>query len=410
MNGEELRALRRRADTVSGRPETRLAEVHARIGSARRRRAAEAVAVAGASAAVVALVVGVALLAGPTGQHKDDQPPPPADSHTPAPKAVRKIVYSDDLSPIPHKSDTPLSRVATIQVGDRLVRIDQVVRTVSSWALQVADGGAVYAKDDQTVWMTDGGEPHQIAGQACVDTTQASGLGAGTSGAWAVWFDCSPGSQGADLVVFDTVAGREVARHTIPACRGRDPRWPGYKCSPREVIGEHVYVDRNNPGRALVVDVVSGQIGPATPEALAADIDGHARGLVIGEDRQTGVRTTGVPQVFRVVGRQLVPVRTSDFSEFVPSSAFDTGTGRAVRLRLPSGYRAVNSDPTEVDPPFFALFEWLDDETVALARGNTSTAFGDILVCHLADGHCEVAVKAPRGDATRMVAHTWPPG
>jgi hypothetical protein len=131
--------------------------------------------------------------------------------------------------------------------------------------------------------------------------------------------------------------------------------------------------------------------------------------LVVGTDVQSGIRTTGVGLVFRVVGPRLVPVRNSDQSEFVGAAAFDTGTGNAVRLRLPSGYRAVRSDATD-DPPFFVLFEWLDDDTVALTRGNTSTHAGDIVVCHLSGGRCEVAVAAPRGDATRIVANGQLPG
>lgn len=411
MKGEDLRFLANRAEGVHGRADSRLAEVHARIRSARRRRAAEAV--AGTSAAVVALVVGVALLTGPTGAKKDDGPVPPVSSETPA-KAVRRIVYSDDLSSIPHKAPTPLGRVGTIHVGDREVRIDQVLRTVSGWALRVTDAGAVYAMDDHSVWLTDGGEPQQIADQACVDTTQYTGLATGNTGPWAVWFDCSPASGGADLVVFDTVSGHEVARLTIPVCRGREPAWQGYKCRPRDVIGEHVYVSvfdeaTGDVDRDLLFDVPSGQASLAGPTTYAQDVGSHPRGLVIGEDVHTGVRTSGVGQVFRVVGPRLVPVRNSDLSEFLGTAAFDTGTGDAVRLRLPSGYRAVRSDATD-DPPFFVLFEWLDDDTVAVARGNTSTHFGDILVCHLSEDRCEVAVEAPRGDATRMVAHTWPPG
>lgn len=412
MNGEDLRSLGSRADTVRGRPETRLAEVHARIGAARRRRAVEAV--AGTSVAVVALVVGVALLAGPAGQRKGNEPPPPANSHTPAPKAVRKIVYSDDLVSIPHRGDTPLGRVGTIHVGDREVRIDQVLRTVQGWALRVTDAGAVYAKDDHSVWLTDGGEPQRIAVQACVDTTQYAGLATDNVGPWAVWFDCSPASQGRDLVVFDTVAGREVARHTVPSCRGRDPAWPAYKCELQGVVGEHVYfsvlVDANRDvRREHVFDVARDEVVAAGPTTYAEDLGSHPRGLVIGDDVPTGARTTGVEQVFRVVGSRLVPVRNSDLSEFDGTAAFDTGTGAAVRLRLPSGYHPRRADPTD-DPPFFVLFEWLDDDTVALVRGNTSTHGGDILVCHLSGGPCEVAVEAPNGDATRIVVGGQLPG
>jgi hypothetical protein len=411
MNGDDLRVLANRAEDVRGRADSRLAEVHARIATARRRRGAEAV--VATSAAVLALVVGVVLLTGPAAQKKGDGPLPPADPATPV-KVARKIVFTDKQVNIAHRAATPLFQVVTVQVGDREVRIDQVVRTVSSWALGVTDGGAVYAKDDRTVWLTDGAEPRRIADQACVDTTQSDGLAVGNAGPWAVWFDCSAASQGADLVVFDTVSGRQVARHSVPECRGRSRAWPAAKCSLSAVVGEHVYfsvlVDPpTDAHRDFMLDVAGDIVVPATPAMLALDIDRHPRGLVIGDDRQGGARTTGLQQVFRVVGPRLVPVSVSDLSEFTVTSGFDTGTGAEVRLRLPSGYRAVRNDPTD-DPPFFVLFEWLDDDTVALARGNTSTHLGDILVCHLSDGRCDLAVEAPHGDATRIVAHLWPPG
>lgn len=411
MNGDDLRFLVHRADEVRGRADQRLAEVHTRIASARRRRAVEAA--AGTSAAVVALVVGVALLTGPTGAKKDDGPIPPVSSETPS-KASRKVVYSDDVAPVPHRAPMPLSRVGRLHVGEREVRIDQVLRTVGSWALEVTDAGAVYAKDDRTVWLTDGGEPRRIAEQACVDTTQYDGLASGNSGPWAAWFDCSPASRGGDLVVFDTVAGREVVRRAVPACRGRELRWPAYKCDLQDVVGEHVYfsvtldpaADRR---RDFVLDVTSGEVAPARPGAYAQDIDSHPRGLVIGDDVQTGVRSTGLGQVFEVVGPRLVPELGLDAEPFLARAMFDTATGRAVRLRLPDGYRARRSDATD-DAPFFVLSQWLDDGTVTLVRGNASTHLGDILVCQLSDGRCEVAVEAPHGDVTRIVANWHLPG
>lgn len=415
MNSEDLRFLASRADGISGRAESRLAEVHARIVTARRRRALGAV--TGTSAAVVALVVGVVSLTGPTGQKKDDGPVPPLTSETASP-TVRKIVYSDDLTSIPHKGDTPLGRVGTIHVGDREVRIDQVLKTVQGWALGVTDAGAVYAKDDHTVWLTDGGEPQKVADQACVDTTQTSGLVTGNVGPLAAWFDCSSASRGVDLVVFDTVAGREVLRHPIPECRGRDPRWPASRCDFRGMVGEHVYVrvlldDDTGVERELVVDVAADEVVPTRRATFAEDVADHPRGLVMGDDLRTGVRSTGPGQVFRVVGQRLVPELdqdTAQASESTPARAtYDTGTGREVRLQLPDGYHARRNDPTD-DAPFFFLSGWLDDGTVTLVRGNTGTHLGDILVCHLADGRCQVAVRAPRGDATRIMAGVHLPG
>ena len=161
MSGEDLRFLADRASTVRGRPDERLAEVHARIRSARRRRAAEAV--AATSAAVLALVVGIVVLTGPTGQDKHSGPLPPAHSGTPTPtvpsSTTREIVYGD-LGPRG-------TRVGTIHLGDREVEIDQTLRTVRFWDLHVTDAGVVYDKGDGSVWFTDGGRPRQIAARAC---------------------------------------------------------------------------------------------------------------------------------------------------------------------------------------------------------------------------------------------------
>jgi hypothetical protein len=411
MNGEDLRSLANRAEGIHGRADSRLTEVHARIATARRRRATEAV--AGTSAAVLALVVGVVLLAGPAAQKKGEGPLPPADTETPA-RIARKIVYSDTLTAVPHRGDTPLSRVATVHVGDREVRIDQVLRTVQGWALKVTDAGAVYAKDDHTVWLTDGGEPKRIAEQACVDTTQDAGLAAGNAGPWAAWFDCSPASRGADLVVFDTVARREVVRHTVPSCRGRDPRWPAHKCSLKEVVGDHVYFSvlfdpARDVRRDFVLDVASDAVAVTPTGSLAQDIDSHPRGLIIGDDPETGVRTTGVGQLFRVVGTRLVPELNVDSEPVLARATFDTKTRGTVRLRLPRGYDVARNDPT-ADPPFFTLFEWLDDDTVVLVEGNTGTHVGDIVTCHLSGGRCEITVEAPRGEVTRIVVNDHLPG
>jgi hypothetical protein len=131
--------------------------------------------------------------------------------------------------------------------------------------------------------------------------------------------------------------------------------------------------------------------------------------LVIGDDRRTGLRTTGIGQDFRVVGSRLVPVLDVDGESSLARTTFITTSSDAVQLRLPSGYRAARSDSAD-DPPYFTLFEWVDDDTVALARGNTRTHYGDILVCHLPEGRCDVAVEAPQGDAIRLVVGGHLPG
>jgi hypothetical protein len=417
MNGEDLKYLAHRAEAVRGRPDQRLAEVHARIRSARRRRAVEAI--AGTSAAVLAIVVGIAVLTGPTApNNKHNPPPPPANSDTPAPErpTARKLVYSDG-----HGGGI----VRTLQVGDREVEIDQkVLMTHGGWSIVVTDAGAAYVKVNHSVWVTDGGRPQQIAHQACADTSgDHSGLAAGNAGTLVAWFDCSPASRG-DLVVFDTDLGHEVARHPDPSCRapGRGPLEGPYECVPDGVIGGHVYFGHVNRSGGLIehqfrLDVTSGQVIPAGPAVYADDLRAHPRALVIGGSWSAGTPTddTGAV-VFHVVGSRLVPVIEFASDGPVRTRAFDTATRQPVRFRLPAGY---HPDPAAGHVPgggyavgggdTFTPFEWLDDDTVALAQGDANWV-GDIITCHPSDGRCDLAVPWATHDRQRIAPGLGLPG
>jgi hypothetical protein len=426
MNGEDLKYLAKRAEVVRGRPDQRLAEVHARIRSARRRRAVEAV--AGTSAVVLALVVGIAALTGPTDS---DNRPLPADSNSPTPNQAlnptRKLVYSDDLRVRALKTGAgdgvPDILVGALQVGDRKVEIDQKVEmTHGGWTMVVTDAGAVYAKVDHTVWFTDGGRPRQIAQQACADTSgDWRGLATGNAGTLVAWFDCSPASRG-DLVVYDTGLRHEVARQNVRACRtpGPGPYEGPYECVPDAVIGEHVYFGHINGAGRLVkhqfrLDVTSGQVSPAGPAMYADDLRTHPRAFVIGDSWRAGTPMDDTGSfVFRVVGSRLVPVTFDHAADkYVSTLAFDTVTRQPVRFRLPSGYHpdpaAGFHQPGESleGNDRFTPFEWLDDDTVALAQGDS---VGDIITCHLSDGRCDLAVKEPPHNRHRIAPGMGLPG
>jgi hypothetical protein len=422
MNGVDLKQLADRADTVRGRPDQRLAEVHARIRSARRRRALGAV--AGTSAAVVAVVVGIAILTGPGPTNRNAPPPPPAKSDTPAPSTNRKLVYSDDLrSRADRTSAGDLVAhilVGTLQVGDRAVEIDQKVQmSHGGWTIVVTDAGAVYTKVDHTVWVTDGGRPQQIAQQACADTSgDWRGLATGSAGALVAWFDCSPASRG-DLVVYDTGLRQEVARQNVPSCR--TPGSGSYECVSDGVIGEHVYFGHINRSGLIDhqfrLDLTSRQVTPAGPAVYADDLRTHPRALVIGDSWSAGAPTDDIGAVvFHVVGSRLIPVIfDSATDKDVRTRAFDTATRQPVLLRLPAGYHpdpaAGFHQPGELleDTNTFTPFEWLDDDTVALAQGSINWV-GDILTCHLSDGRCELAVKEPPHDRNRIAPGLGLPG
>jgi len=416
MKLEDLRQLAERGETVVGRADQRLDEVHARIRSTQRRRRAEAV--VGACAAVAALIIGIAVATGSTGQDRNHGPIPPATKTPPTPTATttRQIVYSDDILGSP-AGENSILYIGTLHVGDREVRIDQQLNTVRGWPLEVTDAGVVYAKSNGSMWFTDGGRPRQIAAQTCAgtDPVNYSGLATGSTGTWAAWFDCAPG-RGGDLVVFDTGTGREVARRPIPSCRPTTNRG----CGLDGMIGEHVYFTRNfSPGhdrqtryRAYTFDVATGRVVAASEQQHRDDIRNDPRALVVGDSWRTGTRMTSVD--FEVAGSRLVPTDPQPGPEPRRTRAFNIASGRPVHLRLPAGYHpgppplSVGDHPSGVRR--FTLFEWLDDDTVALAQLGDSNLTGDIISCRLSDGACQFVAKAPPPDQLRLLASGVPPG
>jgi hypothetical protein len=427
MNGQDLRYLADRADTVRGRPDQRLAEVHARIRSARRRRAVEAI--AGTSAAVLAIVVGIAVLTGPTAPTKRNAPPPPANSDTPASSTTRKLVYSDDLRVRTLKTSAgdgvPDILVGALHVGDREVEIDQkVLMSHGGWTMVVTDAGAAYVKVDHSVWVTDGGRPQQIAQQTCADTSgDWRGLATGSAGSLVAWFDCSAASR-RDLVVYDTSLHHEVARQNVRSCRapGLGPVEGPYGCVPDGVIGEHVYFGHINRSGRLVdhqfrLDVPSGKVIPAGPAVYADDLRTHPRALVIGDSWRAGTASDDIGAVvFHVVGARLAPVVFDNASDtYVRTRAFDSATGQPVLFRLPAGYHpdpaAGFHQPGErlEGTDTFIPFEWLDDDTVALAQGGINWV-GAVITCHPSDGHCDLAVNEPPHNRHRIAPGLGLPG
>ena len=219
-----------------------------------------------------------------------------------------------------------------------------------------------------------------------------SPAGSGSSGPWAIWVDC-----GGDLVVFDTASGQEVARKPLPSCLDE-----GWYCEADDVVGEHAYFTREGGASGLQerryrFDVSTGLVVAATDQMYADDLRSHSRGLVLGDSWRTGTRPLQVR--FDVVGSRLVPTDVDS----APTKAFDAATGRPVRLRLPRGTTPILQDPLARWGGFI-LFEWLDDDTVALVQSYEQRPVGgDIITCHLSDGRCRLAVPAGPPDQIRMV-------
>ena len=377
------------------------------------------------------MALAIALAIGGIAQNRSaDQNPgpihrPPTNPHetqTATSTTTRPIIYTDDA--FSSRCDAPFAAydkpgltfcVGTLHVGEREVEIDQALGMDRGWPMAVTDAGAVYPNFDVhsdsawgSVWFTDGGAPQQIAKQVC------SGVSTGSTGSLAVWVDCTAGARG-DLVVFDTGTGSEVARLPIPGCRTAETKSAGGRravegCGAGGVVAGQVYFARagydgnSNPPapRLLRLDIATGDVVPATPQMYARDLSSDPRTLVVGDSWRTGSRESGVD--FAAIGTRLVPMRqafASASNEYVPrrTRAFDASSGKPVRLRLPSGYHlgppplfpGDNSSPVK----HFTLFEWLDDDTVALAQTGDNSHMGDIITCRLSTGACQLVATAP---------------
>lgn len=355
--------------------------------------------------AVLAAVVVVALLAvgglvASATQHRSTGPVDNPDKHhQPSASPTREIVYSNYADRFAH-------------FGDRRAPIGQS----GVLHLDVTDDGFVYTAPDRNpyahpprhdprVWFSDGGTPQQI-GTLCRPSLSRlpDEVITANAGSLAAWVDC-PDSGAPAIVVLDTSTGREILREPTARFVAR----AGSCCALNALIGDQLYFDRGGPGifQALRLDLSTRQVskyvpigGTLLPAAYLDDIRSNPRGLVVGDTWSSGTPTDGITdgigQAFWVDGTRLVPVL--DANEPSATTAFDTTTHRPIRLHLPPGYHAHHDALGRGD---FWLFEWLNDDTVALA-GPTS----EILTCQLSNGHCQLAVA---GGTARSFAHLQPP-
>ena len=363
----------------------------------RRTRGARLVTAAALTLAAIAVVASVVS----TGLDTNPEPQPIAP--TPSPEEsetqARPLVYTDDYAFDENAFPNVLIHVRTLHVGDRLVRVDQEVNGVRVWSIAVTDDGAAYVQIDHSVWFTDGSRPRQIAQRSCGSpSADDNGLGFGNVGPLVAWFDCSPASLG-DLVIYDTSLKQEVARYVIPRCQvvvRRDEI--DAECHPQAIIGDHLYLGRDidRSGRlkedALRLDLSSGQVISANPQMYVDDLRAHPRALVIGDSWETGTPSDSAD--FLLDGSRLIPGGPAGSADtgFQPTEAFDTATGKPVRLRIPKGYHPGANNPDLSGDRMFTLVEWLDDDTVALQHADDNG--DDILTCHLSDGRCVLAAES----------------
>ena len=348
--------------------------------------------------AVLACVAAVAVIAvggivSGSVQHRSEGPVDKPNENKTSVPVIRKILYSDVDYAAPGDS---------VRFGDR------VVQTGNDFVhLDVTDDGFLYT-DRGGVWFSDGGTPEEIGSRMCAASRNGEfshfdnrAVMTANSGSTAAWFDCThPATP--TLVVYDTSSGHEVVR-PVALCGEEE------LCELVGVTSDYVYFNRGDyvgfPRPDYKFDLRTAKLSPSSTQEHAEDLRSHPRGLVIGDSWQTGRPTDAIGQGFWVDGSRLVPV-DNQWAEPVPAAAFDTLTQRPVRLHLPRGYHTDHGDLGPIEGPGdLSLFEWLDDDTVALVGGT-----GEILSCQLSAGRCVVTVRGPRAGEVRVIPNGPLPG
>ena len=371
--------------------------------SLRRRRQVAALGSMLAVVLSIALAIGLGSLgAGDRAGDPIDRPSP----EEPLGGAVRAIVYGDGLDG------------RTIHYGDQVVRTGRSVLHMA-----VTDDGVVYTRAQSSVrndvierenqvWFSDGAVLEQIGAEACGGHLSDRQVFSGTSGSLVAWMDCS-GDGRETVVVYDTSRTssgmrRGIVAHVPSGCAAESSDGTQF-CALRGLVGDRVYWTRALPRgdtEELGYDLSADRRSTMTQSEYLLDLRSQVRGLVVGDTWAGGTPTDGIGQVFTAVGSRLVPQRVEGDGGFVETSAFDT-SGRAVHLALPSGYRLR-------DAATLQLFEWLDDDTVALGVGvngggdDRLVHGGDLLRCRVSTGRCEVAV--PGAGVLRVVPNLGLPG
>jgi hypothetical protein len=298
----------------------------------------------------------------PTDRHQTDDNTTPPDGPE---VRTRPIVFSySEL--FDHRGGSIHFGSGSVEIDDGFVHLD------------VTDDGFIYTSDGRA-WFSDGGTPVQIGSHLCgalhgefSNFAQRSVMSA-NEGSLAAWFECAPAAR-PTLVVYDTSSGSEVARRPIAFCRE--------SCELVDVTADYVYFNRgvyvSHPRPDYRFGVMTHELRASTPQLYAEDLISHSRGLVVGDSWRHSTASNGVGQAFTAIGSRLVPRWQERNGEV--THAFDTATRHAVRLHLPTGYHSNSTQD-------FVLFQWLDDDTVAIAASE-----GGILACRLSDGRCGLRV------------------
>ena len=353
----DLRALSRHVSLLDGRRSERLAEVHERIGVARRRRAITAF--VGIAGVVLAVLVGVASYS----VREDAGPGPVKKPESTAVGDARPLVFAEGT---------------IIHFGDQTYDAGRVVEF-----LEATDDGFVYVteNDGRRLYFTDGTYAADRIGLVAPGHVGAFPVLTANPGSLVAWEYAPTSTAQREIVVYDT------DRHEIIA----SPAGSGLVA----VNGDRVYWESGRGGRGLMRFNNSTDTQEAvTWAALRADLASNPRMLVIGRPSYG----TELPAVmaqrlayFKLVGTQLVATdsisRGADGNTTEPTTLAD---GRPLRLTLPQGYEGTEES--------LAAVQWLDDDHLVLFAYHEHNEFprhvGDFLACPVPRGACRVVVPA----------------
>jgi hypothetical protein len=378
----DLSPLARHASLLDGQRPDRLAEVHERIGVARRRRRWSAVGAVAAAAAAVGVVVAVATsVADPRGAEPVNQP----DVGPPRP-----LVYAVG---------------STIHYGDRSIDVGEEVQF-----LTVTDDGVAFVSEplrgqpgDKPLWFTDGSTVERI-GTTYGSPARGYAVEAGDTGSLLVVRDSGEGGGRPYQVVIDTSTGyvthRESAEYggkDVVALSVYDERiyFIYIADTPCDLMGDRECLRY----RSLVKYSVDGDDRELVPWArYDEDLRSRPR-TIVGADRGTppvpGSFALDDP-VFERQGADVVARSHDGTRELTLSEA---RTGDPIHLRVPSEATTAT---------IFEFSQWLDDDRLVLFAYTESEAGteladeGDIFVCSLSTGTCRLELQGRPGTAYQL--------
>jgi hypothetical protein len=365
----ELDVLRRLGDQIVPPPFEALRE------TARRRARRTRVASIAVAASIVAASATTVYLARDADRQSEPAPVTPPTS--------RPLTYADGN---------------TIHYGDDTIAADRPVVE-----LDLTDYGVGFRTDDGQIWFSDGSTPEKLGelgatGPGYGDnnwplTSHPNWMLSSNAGSRLVWFEFpSPGDP--EVVVYDTGAGREVARDTVAL-------QPGHTAVPAELTERFVYWFKDPTSEEMPEDQLQYRYDPArreqsriTEQDLLTDLDGDAAVRSIRLKGDGRADASGAFHYSNGLGQQM----GLDLQQGVAgiNGVAPVGAGDMVAKDVDGRPFAFEPPPDYTDKSGIAwLVQWLDNQTVVVVSPLRQRT--DLLACHLDTGRCDVAASAPAG-------------